>query len=141
MTTSPTVQSSISAPDQAAIAAVPARMIATWAAHDADGFADLFLENGSMILPGLYRKGRDEIRAFMAGAFATHYKGTRVVGRPLEMKPLGADAVALVTMGGVVASGAAELADADAIRASWILVRDGATWRLALYQNGPRDAV
>jgi uncharacterized protein (TIGR02246 family) len=139
MTTSPTVQSPISPPDQAAVAAVPARMIAAWAAHDADGFADLFLADGSMLLPGLYKKGRDEIRAYMADAFATHYQGTRVVGKPVEMKPLGADAVALVTVGGVVRAGASELADADAIRASWIMVRDGDTWRLAVYQNGPRD--
>ncbi|MFC4146102.1 SgcJ/EcaC family oxidoreductase [Micromonospora mangrovi] len=139
MTTSSSVQSPISGQDQAAVAAVPARMIETWAAHDADGFADLFVEDGTMILPGLYRKGRDEIRAFMAAAFAGHYQGTRVTGTPLEIKPLSGDAVALITEGGVIRAGADELADSDAIRASWILVRRGDGWKLAVYQNGPRD--
>ncbi|WP_430787992.1 SgcJ/EcaC family oxidoreductase [Actinoplanes sp. G11-F43] len=134
-----TTGNAFSAADQAAVAAVPARMIKAWAEHDADAFADLFLDGGTMILPGLYRKGRDEIRSFMEAAFASHYKGTRVTGRPLEVKPLSADAVALITEGGVIRADAGELSDEDAIRASWILVRDGGTWRLAVYQNGPRD--
>lgn len=125
--------------DQAAIAGVPERMVAAWAAHDADAFADLFVDDGTMMLPGLYRKGRDEIREFMAGAYAGRYKGTRVTGKPLDIKPLGPDAVALLTEGGVLAPGETELSSAEAIRASWILVRRDGRWQLAVYQNCPRD--
>lgn len=128
-----------SAADQAAIAAVPAQMVQAWANHDADAFAALFTEDGTMILPGLYKKGRDEIRTFMAGAYASRYAGTRVTGTPIEIKPLGADAVAVITTGGVLAPGADKLDDAAAIRASWILVRRDDQWQLAIYQNCPRD--
>jgi uncharacterized protein (TIGR02246 family) len=125
--------------DHAEIAAVPARMVAAWAAHDADTFADLFTPDGTLILPGVYKKGRDEIRAFMAAGYAGPYRGTQVTGSPLEIKPLGDSAVALLTEGGVIAAGATELAAKDAIRASWILVRCEGRWRLAVYQNCPRD--
>jgi uncharacterized protein (TIGR02246 family) len=130
---------SIPGPEQAEIAAVPARMVAAWAAHDADAFADLFTDDGTMILPGVYEKGRDAIRKFMTAGYAGPYQGTRVTGTPLDMKPLGPGAVALLTMGGVIAAGATELSDEAAIRASWILVKRAGRWQLAVYQNCSRD--
>jgi uncharacterized protein (TIGR02246 family) len=125
--------------DPGEIAAVPARMVKAWAAHDAGAFAELFTHDGTLILPGVYKKGRDEIRAFMAAGYAGRYKGTRVTGSPLDIKSLGSDAVALVTVGGVLAPGETELSAKEAIRASWILVRREGEWLLAVYQNCPRD--
>lgn len=125
--------------DQAAVAALPARMIETWAAHDAEGFGELFTEDGTLILPGVYQKGRAEIRAFMESAFAGHLKGSRVTGQPIDIKLLGADTVALITQGGVIAAGETELSDKAAIRASWILVKRDGQWKLAVYHNCPRN--
>ncbi|GIF72132.1 SgcJ/EcaC family oxidoreductase [Asanoa siamensis] len=125
--------------EQAAIAAVPSRLVQAWAAQDARAFADLFVEDGTMLLPGVYRKGRADIEAFMTGAFAGPYRGTRVTGTPVDIKPLGAGAVALITEGGVIPAGETALPDASAIRASWILVNRDGDWRLAVYQNCPRD--
>jgi uncharacterized protein (TIGR02246 family) len=139
MTTTATVTAGPDAQDQAEIAAVPARMVAAWAAHDADAFAELFAEDGTMLLPGLCKRGKQEIRDFMTGAYAGPYRGTRVTGTPIEIKPLGPGAVALITEGGVIRAGAAGLADPDAIRASWILVKRAGRWVLAVYQNCPRD--
>jgi uncharacterized protein (TIGR02246 family) len=129
----------VSSTEQAEIATVPARMIKTWAAHDAEAFADLFTPDGTMILPGVYQKGRDAIREFMTAAFAGPYQGTRVTGTPIDIKPLADGAVALLTTGGVLAAGETELSDASAIRASWILVKHEGRWQLAVYQNCPRD--
>jgi uncharacterized protein (TIGR02246 family) len=126
--------------EQAAIAAVPARMVEAWARHDADAFADLFAADGTMILPGVYQKGRDEIRAFMAEGYATRYKGTSVTGRPIDIKPLGPGVVAVETEGGVLHPGEQEVSAKEAIRASWILVKQDGHWRLAVYHNCPRDA-
>jgi uncharacterized protein (TIGR02246 family) len=125
--------------DRADIAAMPGRLVQAWAAHDATAFAELFAPDGTMILPGVYQKGRADIREFMAQAYEGPYKDTRVTGSPLDIKPLGAGAVALLTEGGVLAPGETVLADAAAIRASWILVRQEGRWQLAVYQNSPRD--
>jgi uncharacterized protein (TIGR02246 family) len=114
-------------------------MVAAWAAHDAKAFADLFTQDGTLILPGTYKKGREEIREFMAAGYAGPYQGTRVTGTPIDVKPLADGAVALLTTGGVLAPGESELSDKAAIRASWILVRRDGRWQLAVYQNCPRD--
>ena len=125
--------------DRAAIAALPKRMAAVWAQHDADAFAELFTEDGAMILPGLYKKGRAEIRPYMAAAYQGAYKGTRATGWPLDIKPLGSGSVALVTEGGVIQPGERELSAKATIRASWILVKRNGQWLIALYQNCSRD--
>lgn len=125
--------------DQAALAAVPARMMEAWAAHDAEAFADLFTEGGTLIIPGVYKKGRAEIRAYIEAEFDGRYKGSRVTGAPIDIKPLGPEAVALITQGGVVSAGEKELSDQAAIRASWILVNRDGHWRIAVYHNCPRN--
>lgn len=125
--------------DQAAIAALPNQLTAAWAAHDANSFAELFTEDGTLILPGYYRKGRDEIREFMTAGFAGRYKGSRVTGQPIDIKPLGTGAAALITQGGVLAPGETEVSAKAAIRASWILVKRNGQWLLAVYQNCPRE--
>ncbi|MFC4068996.1 SgcJ/EcaC family oxidoreductase [Actinoplanes subglobosus] len=125
--------------EQAELAAVSRRMVEAWAAHDADAFADLFAEDGTLILPGVYQTGKAAIREFMAAAYAGPYRGTTVTGRPIAVKPLAPGAVAVLTEGGVLPPGATELPDASAIRASWILVKRDGRWVLAVYQNCPRD--
>jgi uncharacterized protein (TIGR02246 family) len=123
----------------AELAAVPGRLVSAWAAHDAEAFSQLFTQDGTMILPGVYKKGHEDIRKHMEAGYSGPYKGTSVIGTPLEIKPLGSDAFALITVGGVLAPGEKEVSTKEAIRASWILVKDDGTWRLAVYQNCPRD--
>ena len=96
-TTSP-----LSAEDEAAVREVPQRIVAAWAAHDADAFAATFTEDGSMILPGVFRQGRDEICGFMGQAFAGPYRGTRVTGTPTAVKVLAADTVLVLDRKSVV---------------------------------------
>jgi len=129
----------LAAADETAITATPKRLVSAWTARDAEAFAGLFTEDGTMILPGVYRKGRADIGAFMAYAFATFYRDTTLTGRPIDLKPIGSDAVALITEGGVIACGESALSAAATIRASWVLVKRDGEWQIALYQNCPRD--
>lgn len=130
----------VSFDDWAAMATVPQRMIEAWAAHDAKAFSELFTDDGSLILPGRpLLRSKEQIHSFMAAAFAGPFKGTRVTGRPVNLRVISDDVGLLITDGGIVAAGASELADKDAIRASWLLVKRDRKWYLAAYQNGPRD--
>ncbi|WP_116044963.1 SgcJ/EcaC family oxidoreductase [Amycolatopsis palatopharyngis] len=125
--------------DKAAVADLPSRIVQAWAAHDADAFAGVFTEDGSIILPGVYRKGRDEIRSYMAEAFAQQYKGTQVTGQPIDLRFFDSECALLITQGGVLGPGETEVSAAQAIRASWLVVKHDGEWHLAAYQNSPRD--
>ncbi|WP_214410602.1 SgcJ/EcaC family oxidoreductase [Sphaerisporangium fuscum] len=135
---SATLGTAVSEADKAAVAAVPGRIVAAWARQDAKAFADVFTPDGTMILPGFYRKGSADIEAFMAGAFQGPYKGTQVTGQPIDVRFISADSAVVVTQGGVLAAGETEVADERAIRATWVVTRHEGEWKLAAYQNSPR---
>jgi len=105
--------------DKVAIASLTQRVVAAWAYHDADSFAEVFTEDGTMVLPGVYLKGHDQIRTYMADAFKGVYKGTQVTGKPIDVRPLGAEAAILLSLGGVLEAGESEVTQGSAIRAAW----------------------
>ncbi|WP_409494804.1 SgcJ/EcaC family oxidoreductase [Amycolatopsis sp. cmx-11-12] len=123
--------------EQAAVAALTQKVISAWAYNDADAFADVFTEDGTMILPGLYKKGREEIRTYLKNAFAGPYKGTQVTGKPVDIRFFSSEAGLLLTQGGVLAPGESEVSDSQAIRAAWFVVKQSGEWKLAAYQNSP----
>lgn len=140
MTSQSNGQNAITDKDKAAVAALPQRIVAAWAAHDADAFAAVFTADATMILPGVYEKGRDAIRGYMAKAFAGQYKGTQVTGTPIDVRFITGESGVLVTRGGVLAPGETEPAPERTIHASWIVVKQDGQWSLAGYQNSPRNA-
>ncbi|MCW2877874.1 MAG: hypothetical protein JWQ95_1974 [Sphaerisporangium sp.] len=138
MASSPTA---VATDDATALAEVPKRIIAAWAANDGDAFAEVFTEDGSLILPGdIYLTSREQIRSFMTAAYAGPYRGSRVTGTPIGIKPLGPGLALVITRGGVLAPGETELSDERAVRASWLLAKQGDTWLITAYQNTPISA-
>ena len=66
---------------------IPLRLVAAWAGHDADGVAGVFAKDGVLILPGdVLKRSRDEIQAFMVAAYAGPFKGSRVVGKAVDVR-------------------------------------------------------
>jgi uncharacterized protein (TIGR02246 family) len=120
---------------------VPLRLVAAWAENDAEGVSKVFTEDGIMILPGdVYKQGRDEIRAFMAAAYAGPFKGTGVTGRPVDVRFATDDVALLRTHGGILAPGETEIDPELAVRSTWVVVKQDGQWQLAAYQNSPRGA-
>lgn len=130
----------ISDQDRAAVAAVPGRVVAAWAAHDAKAFAEVFTPDGTMILPGVFEQGQEAIAAFMTEAFAGPLKGTRVTGTPVDLRFADAESGVLITRGGILAPGQSEPSPERAVHGSWVVIKRGGAWHLAAYQNTPLHA-
>jgi uncharacterized protein (TIGR02246 family) len=127
----------VSAAEQAAVATLTQQMLASWAYQDADGIAELFTEDGTLVLPGIYFQGKEAIREYFKDAFANKYNNTQVVGKPISMRFFGPEVALLLSSGGVLAPGETEVSDGQAIRAAWFVVKTDGKWKLAAYQNSP----
>ena len=115
----------------------PLRIRGAWDANDADGFADMFIENGSMLVGDTQLKSREEIRTYMAEAFKGGYKGTRLSEGPREIRLLNDTVAVAVTQGGLVRPGQEAVAAEDEVRALWVIVKRDGDWRVASHQTSP----
>ncbi|MEU7999413.1 SgcJ/EcaC family oxidoreductase [Micromonospora sp. NPDC049060] len=124
--------------DEKAVLAVPQLIQAAWKANDPDFFADLFAENGSLLMGDEQLTSRDEIRAFMTKGFAGPYRGAYVKGYPVSVNFLHPDVAMVVTGGGIILAGESEVAPERHIRATWIIVRqDDGRPLLLSHQSSP----
>lgn len=118
----------------------PQRALAAWDANDADAFAELFVENGSILIDDDQLTDREQIRDYLRDAFTTTYRGTRLVQNPITVKTLTPDVAVVITEGGVVPPGTAEVPEGGAVRATWVTVRHEGEWRLLSQQTSPLPA-
>src|SRR5438270_555471 len=77
--------------DAAAIEAVLAESYKAWEAGDADGMVADYTPDATVIMPGVCRDSRDEIRDNMALAFAGPLKDTSTWNRQLSLRFVGTD--------------------------------------------------
>jgi uncharacterized protein (TIGR02246 family) len=115
----------------------PLRVRAAWDANDADAFADMFIENGSLLAGDNQLVSREQIRSYMAEAFGGAYKGSRLTFQPLEIRLLTDSAAIAITQGGVIRDGEKSVADTNEVRAVWVAVKRDGDWRIASYQTSP----
>jgi uncharacterized protein (TIGR02246 family) len=123
---------------QKAILTVPMRIQAAWAVNDPDAFADVFAENGSLLMQDNQLTSREQIRTYMANGFQGPLKGARVKGWPTTVKVLTDKAAMVVTEGGILMPGDTELQEKNLIRAIWIITKqpDGRLYLLS-HQSCP----
>jgi len=126
--------------EQGAAYTAALRIRAAWDADDADAFADMFVENGSMLVGDQQLMNREEIRSYMAAAFSGPYQGTKLTEEPVEIRLL-TDSVALVVAdGGIVPAGADSVAPDDMVRGTWIIRKTDGDWRIVSRQTSPIKA-
>jgi uncharacterized protein (TIGR02246 family) len=123
--------------EKAAALAGPLRAQTAWNDNDADAFANVFVENGSVLVGDDQLTDRDAIRTYLRDAFAGKLRGTRVVQDPIEVKILAPDVAVVITEGGVVYEGETEVPADRAVRATWVSVRRDGEWRLFSHQSSP----
>ncbi|MET7980326.1 SgcJ/EcaC family oxidoreductase [Streptomyces mirabilis] len=80
------------AADETAIRNVLKGVYEAWNASDADAFVADYTEDASAILPGSYRKSREEIRESMKVGFSTFLKGSTTTDKVLNIRFLNDDA-------------------------------------------------
>jgi uncharacterized protein (TIGR02246 family) len=108
-----------------------------WEAGDAETFVADYTEDASVIQPGVYEKDREEIRTNMAAAFAGPLNGSRVASHPVDVRFLTGDTAIVVSEDGIIFPGQDAVASERLVRATWVLVRRDAGWRIASYHNSP----
>lgn len=125
------------AADETAILEVLNGVYGAWDEHDAEAFVSDYTEDASAILPGSYRKSRDEIRTGMEAGFSTFLKGSTTTNEVLDVRFLGDDAAVVVSETGILFPGETEVPDDRRAIATWVLTRRDGRWLLASYQNSP----
>lgn len=125
--------------EESAARAVVERIGKAWEVHDADGFADTYTVDASMILSGdRYLKGRETIRHDITQQFKSAHRGTTLLQDIVDVRFLSSDCAVLITEGGVLAPGETEPAEERALRATWVVVKENGEWLIAAYQNNRR---
>ncbi|MGA4846725.1 SgcJ/EcaC family oxidoreductase [Streptomyces sp. G5(2025)] len=123
--------------DETAIRKVLKGVYEAWNANDADAFVADYTDDASAILPGSYRKSREEIRESMQAGFSTFLKGSTTTDEVLDIRFLNDDAAVVISETGILFPGETEVPQDRVVIASWVLTRQDGKWLLAAYQNSP----
>jgi uncharacterized protein (TIGR02246 family) len=118
---------------------VLAEVYAAWAANDADAFVEPYADTATAILPGCYLRGRQAIRATMAALFAGDLKGSMAVHEVQQIRFAGTEVAIVTSKGAVVPAGQAEPDAASRSLETWVLSRDGSSWRVQAFHNCPEQ--
>jgi uncharacterized protein (TIGR02246 family) len=109
---------------------------AAWAANDADAFAALYLDDATVVMPGVFHRGRNAVRDHMAAGFAGPLKGSRGIDEPQDVRVLG-DTAIVVSRAGILMAGEQEVPRERTVLATWVLARRDGRWMIAAYTNTP----
>lgn len=123
--------------DVAAIEGVLASLYKAWDVGDADAFVADYTEDASVIMPGTYRKSREEVRQGMAEGFASFLKGSTTVNKLVDIRFLGENAALVVSEANIQFSGETEAPADRMVYATWALEKRDGGWLVAAYHNSP----
>ncbi|WP_406230337.1 SgcJ/EcaC family oxidoreductase [Nocardia sp. NBC_01009] len=125
--------------DCAAINQVLADQYKAWAAGDADTFIADYIEHATVIMPGAYRRNREEVRQSMAASFSTYLQNSTVTDEIQDIRFLGQDYAIVVSKAGILFAGETEVPADRLVNATWVLQRLDDRWLVAAYHNSPVD--
>ncbi len=122
---------------EAEVEALYRSLLESWNERDADAYAQLFMENGSLVgFDGSGVETSASITAHLRAIFADHRTAT-FVAIVREVRQLGPGVALLRAVVGMVPPGGSELnPDANAVQAL-VAVETGSGWRVAHFHNTP----
>jgi uncharacterized protein (TIGR02246 family) len=123
--------------DQQAVSDVLKRLYEAWEANDAEAFVADYLDDASVVQPGIYKKDRDEIRTTMAAGFAGPLQGSQVINDPQDIRFLTDETAIVVSEDGILFAGQDVVPSETLVRATWVLAKRDGSWYVAAYHNSP----
>ena len=126
-------------PDSIAVLDVLNGVYEAWEANDAEAFVADYLDDASVVQPGVYRQNRQEIQRTMAGAFAGPLKGSRVIDQPRDVRFPNEDTAIVISEGGIVFPGQGTVPSDGTVRATWVLSKRDGRWYVAAYHYSPAN--
>ncbi|MGH9054839.1 MAG: SgcJ/EcaC family oxidoreductase [Acidimicrobiales bacterium] len=119
--------------DRQAVLDVLKGVYEAWEANDAGAFVADYLDDASVVQPGVYKKDRQQIQSTMAGAFAGPLNGSRVIDQPQDIRFPNEDTAIVISEGGIVFPGQDTVPSEGTVRATWVLARRDGRWYVAAY--------
>jgi uncharacterized protein (TIGR02246 family) len=106
-----------------------------WTDGDASAFAAWYADDATVILPGFYLRGKNDVDASMAAAFAGPLRGSRRVHSVQSVRFLAPDAAIVVTRSATVFPGEDEAPAERRDLATWVLTRRDLQWSVESYHG------
>ena len=123
--------------DRRAVLAVIKAVYVAWEANDADEFVAVYLDDATVVQPGIYKKDRQEVRTTMAAGFGGPLKGSSVIDTPQDVRFVNDETAIVVSEGGILFSGETTCPSERMVRATWVLAKRDDDWFVAAYHNSP----
>lgn len=123
--------------DRRAVLAVIKAVYAAWEANDADEFVAVYLDDATVVQPGVFKKNRQEIRTTMAAGFGGPLKGSRVIDTPQDVRFVDDETAIVVSEGGILFPGETSCPSDRLVRATWVVAKRDGQWFVAAYHNSP----
>lgn len=123
--------------DSAAIKQILVNQYQAWADGDADTFVADYAEEATVIMPGVFRGNREEIRQSQAAAFATYLKGSTVTDDLQSIRFLDENHAVAISKAGILFPGETEVPADRLVNATFVLQKRDGRWLVAAYHNSP----
>jgi uncharacterized protein (TIGR02246 family) len=120
-----------------AIVSTYTKLLAAWNAQDASGMAALFAEGGAQVgFDGSEAQGSQTIHQHLAPVFRDH-PTKRFVHVIREVHQVTDDVAVVRAIAGMVPRDSLELDESKNVIQSLLVRKEGASWRIVLFQNTP----
>jgi uncharacterized protein (TIGR02246 family) len=123
------------ADEDSAVRAVLDGIVTAWSQNDADAFVALYADDATVVLPGLYMKNKEAIRANMEAAFAGPLRGSTRLVDLQSVRFVGSDAAVLVGKCTVVPEGETVPPAERWAFATWVLAKHDEKWLVEAYHD------